>query len=163
LTRWRSAVRARTGLPSITDSTQQQYVPRRSIGVTRHHWSPIAKGFRPPTVDELESVGCRPPKLWTSCCGRVGIVHLSENPHWFERSVAWVRLRVCQLSDGIPIFPGRKSSIFSRRGRWRNLPVASLVHRAQIQVQPVQDFLDELVAWDIMARVVDQVFLLVFL
>jgi hypothetical protein len=42
----------------LTDSTQRQPRPYRSIGVTRHHSSPIARGFRRPSVDEPGSVGC---------------------------------------------------------------------------------------------------------
>src|SRR5579862_514264 len=45
----------------LNDSTQRQPKPYRSIGVTRHHSSPIARGFRQPGVDDPGSVGCRPP------------------------------------------------------------------------------------------------------
>ena len=47
LTRWRSTVRARSGLPYPLDSIGSGRNSLRNFGRTRHHSSPIAKGSRP--------------------------------------------------------------------------------------------------------------------
>jgi len=65
----------------LTDSTRRRQVPHRPMSATRHHSSPIARGFPLPNVDAPGWVEYRPPKLWTSCCGLVVLAHLSEKPH----------------------------------------------------------------------------------
>ena len=51
------------------ESIERRPKPHPQFRATRHHWSPIAKGFRLLPADELGWEWYRPPRSWTSCCG----------------------------------------------------------------------------------------------
>src|SRR5467141_1653390 len=50
------------------ESIERRPKPHPQFRATRHHWSPIAKGFRLLPADELGWEWYRPPRSWTSCC-----------------------------------------------------------------------------------------------
>jgi hypothetical protein len=131
LTRWRSGVRARTGLPSILlillNRGRESLRNLAKLVTIRHQ---LQKVF-----DRIPQVRGNQHCVELERCGRLAsctCASLREAPAACNK-VAWVRLSVCQLSHGAPIFC--PAGLKCRCGKIRiaeRISVARLKHQALV-------------------------------